>query len=141
MGKIIVLYLIVITFVYGNNGQETKNLKKGERRFYEIKSEINESIEQKVFKNQKNKNEATKEGFKTADERLDFLFLEEAELIKLEKELGITTNENNKFNGEEFKKIYEKFTLESNSLEKLKLENLKLNQYLNRLNTIEKDLE
>lgn len=141
MGNLIFLYLVLSIFSYGNNeNQKPENLKKGERRFYEIKSEINDSIEKKIFKNQKNKNEAVKEGFKDANERLEFLLLEEAEIIKLEKEVGINTNANDKFSGEEFKNIYIKFVQESNILDKLKLENLKLNEQLNRLNAIEKEL-
>ena len=141
MEKLIFLYLILSSLSYGNENQKPENLKKGERRFYEIKSEINEPIEKKVFKNQKNKIETTKEGFKIANERLEFLLLEEAEIVKLEKQLGINLNEKNKFSGEEFKKIYEKFMQESNTLEKLKLENFKLNEQLKRLNVIEKELK
>lgn len=142
MKKLIILCLTLSIFCYGNEEeQRPTNLRKGRRRFYEIKAEINDPIEKKVFRNQENKDEVLKEGFKNADKRLTFIFLEEAEIIKLEKELGIKNDENNRFNGEEFKKIYEKYTLESNSLEKLKLENIKLNQHLNRLNIIEKELE
>lgn len=142
MQRIILLYLILFVFSYGKTENQTStDLKEGERRFYEIKSEINTPIEKKVFKNQNIKNEAAKEGFKNANERLEFLLLEEDEIIKLEKEVGITTSENNKFSGIEFKKIYEEFTTKSNELEKLKLENIKLNEQLNRLNMIEKELK
>lgn len=142
MDKLILLYLILSVFIYSNEKtQELLDLKKREKNSLEMKPKIDEPIEKKVLRNQENKNETVNEGLRNANERLDFLLSKEAEIVELEKELGINISKNNKVNSDEFKKNYKKFIMESNKLEKLKLENIKLNQYLNRLNAIEKELE
>ena len=155
--KKIILCFILITFLAngvtleevrksGSTKEEvTKirltNLNTGEKRFNEIRSEINEPIETRVFKNLKEKNKAIDEGFENSKKRLAFLLLEESEVKEWEKKLGIDSKEENRFNGVEFKKVYSQYASESNSVEKLQMENQKMYQYLERLNSIESELK
>lgn len=92
--------------------EEKDKEKKGKKIIEEIKRDMNESLEEKVFRSGNNPEariEAAGAAFEIGKERIAFLKIEEEEIIKLEEALGIEANENRVFLGQKFDEVYDKF--------------------------------
>ncbi|BBA50773.1 hypothetical protein FV113G1_11220 [Fusobacterium varium] len=114
--------------------------KKGKKIIEDIRRDMNESLEEKVFRSENNPEArivAAGEAFKIGRERMAFLKMEEEEIIKLEEVLGMETDENRVFLSQKFDEVYDKFKTNNNEIELLLLENEKLNEYLSRLDRME----
>lgn len=117
--------------------------KEGKKVIEEIKRDMNESLEEKVFRSENNPEAriaAAGAAFEIGKERMDFLKMEEEEIMKLEEVLGMETDENRVFLSQKFDKVYDKFKTNNNEIEFLLVENEKLNEYLTRLDKIEQKI-
>ena len=117
--------------------------KEGKKVIEEIKRDMNESLEEKVFRSENNPEArivAAGAAFEISKERMDFLKMEEEEIMKLEEVLGMETDENRVFLSQKFDKVYDKFKTNNNEIEFLLVENEKLNEYLTRLDKIEQKI-
>ena len=145
MKKLILIYLSLSIFSYGNNGnQKLKDLKKGEKRYYKIRENLNESLELKVSRSKNNTKAriaAAGEAFEIGKERMVFLKAEEEEFIELEKILGIEPDENRAFLSQKFDEVNDKFNSNNNKIELLLFENEKLKEYLSRLDRMEQKVK
>ena len=119
---------------------EREEFKKGKKIIEEIKRDINESLEEKVFRSE-NTSEARMTAFEIGKDRISFLKAEEEEIIKLEEALGIENDSKGKFLGQQFDEVYNKFKNNNNEIELLLLENKKLNEYLSRLDKMEQKVK
>ena len=117
--------------------------EKGKKIIEGIRRDMNESLEEKVFRS-KNTPEAriaaAEATFEIGKERMAFLKMEEEEIMKLEEVLGMEINENRVFLSQKFDEVYDKFKTNNNEIEFLLFENKKLNEYLRRLEQIEKKI-
>ncbi|WP_462355099.1 hypothetical protein [Fusobacterium ulcerans] len=114
--------------------------KKGKKIIEDIRRDMNESLEEKVFRSENTPEAriaAAGEAFEIGRERMAFLKMEEEEIMKLEEILGMETDENRVFLSQKFDEVYDKFKTNNNEIELLLLENEKLNEYLSRLDRIE----
>ena len=114
--------------------------KKGKKILEEIRRDMNESLEEKVFRSENNPEArmvAAEKAFEIGRERMAFLKAEEKEIMELEKSLGIEGVNRDVFLGQKFDEVYDKFKTNNNEIELLLLENEKLNEYLSRLDRIE----
>ncbi len=124
--------------------EEKDKEKKGKKIIEEIKRDMNESLEEKVFRSGNNPEariEAAGAAFEIGKERIAFLKIEEEEIIKLEEALGIEANENRVFLGQKFDEVYDKFNSNNNEIELFLLENEKLKEYLIRLDKMEQKVK
>ncbi len=124
--------------------EEKDKEKKGKKIIEEIKRDMNESLEEKVFRSGNNPEariEAAGAAFEIGKERIAFLKIEEEEIIKLEEALGIEASENRVFLGQKFDEVYDKFNSNNNEIELLLLENEKLKEYLIRLDKMEQKVK
>lgn len=124
--------------------EEKDKEKKGKKIIEEIKRDMNESLEEKVFRSGNSPEariEAAGAAFEIGKERIAFLKIEEEEIIKLEEALGIEANENRVFLGQKFDEVYDKFNSNNNEIELLLLENEKLKEYLIRLDKMEQKVK
>ncbi|MGL5655642.1 MAG: hypothetical protein ACRCXY_02255 [Fusobacteriaceae bacterium] len=118
--------------------------EKQQKIMENIRKNMNESLEEKVFRSDnttKDRIEAAGKAFEIGKERITPLKMEEEEIIKLEKALGIEKDENRIFLSQEFDEIYNKFKTSNNKVELLLLENKKLNERLTRLDRMEQELK
>lgn len=118
--------------------------EKQQKIMENIRKNMNESLEEKVFRSDnttKDRIEAAGKAFEIGKERITPLKMEEEEIIKLEKALGIEKDENRIFLSQEFDEIYNKFKTSNNKVELLLLENTKLNERLTRLDRMEQELK
>lgn len=114
--------------------------KKGRKIIEDIRRDMNESLEEKVFRSEntpESRITAAGAAFEIGKERMAFLKMEEEEIMKLEEFLGIETNVNRVFLSQKFDEVYDKFKTNNNEIELLLLENEKLNEYLSRLDRME----
>ncbi|WP_279120032.1 hypothetical protein [Fusobacterium varium] len=114
--------------------------KKGKKILEDIRRDMNESLEEKVFRSENNPEArmvAAEKAFEIGRERMAFLKAEEKEIMELEKSLGIEGVNRDVFLGQKFDEVYDKFKTNNNEIELLLLENEKLNEYLSRLDRIE----
>ena len=114
--------------------------KKGKKIIEDIRRDINESLEEKVFRSDNNPEAriaAAGVAFKIGKERMAFLKMEEEEIVKLEEVLGMEPDENRVFLSQKFDEAYDQFNSNNNEIELLLLENEKLNEYLTRLDRME----
>ena len=114
--------------------------KKGKKIIEDIRRDMNESLEEKVFRSENTPEAritAAGEAFEIGRERMAFLKMEEEEIMKLEEILGMETDENRVFLSQKLDEVYDKFKTNNNEIELLLLENEKLNEYLSRLDRIE----
>ncbi|MCB8651083.1 hypothetical protein LJD95_17290, partial [Fusobacterium ulcerans] len=110
--------------------------KKGKKILEDIRRDMNESLEEKVFRSDNNPEAriaAAGAAFEIGKERMAFLKMEEEEIIKLEEVLGMEPDENRVFLSQKFDEVYDQFNSNNNEIELLLLENEKLNEYLSRL--------
>ncbi|MHD0319087.1 hypothetical protein [Fusobacterium sp. THCT1E2] len=113
--------------------------KKGKKILEDIRRDVNESLEEKVFRSE-NTPEAriTAAGaFEIGKERMAFLKMEEEEIVRLEKILGMEPDENRVFLSQKFDEVYDQFNSNNNEIKLLLLENEKFNEYLSRLDKME----
>ena len=118
--------------------------KKGKKIFEEIRRDMNESLEEKVFRSENNPEArmvAAEKAFEIGRERMAFLKAEEKEIMELEKSLGIEDANRDVFLGQKFDKVYDEFKSNNNELEILLLENEKLKEYLSRLDRMEEKVK
>ena len=118
--------------------------KKGKKIFEEIRRDMNESLEEKVFRSENNPEArmvAAEKAFEIGRERMAFLKAEEKEIMELEKSLGIEDVNRDVFLGQKFDKVYDEFKANNNELEILLLENEKLKEYLSRLDRMEEKVK
>ena len=114
--------------------------KKGKKILEDIRRDMNESLEEKVFRSENNPEArmvAAEKVFEIGRERMAFLKAEEKEIMELEKSLGIEGVNRDVFLGQKFDEVYDKFKTNNNEIELLLLENEKLNEYLSRLDKME----
>ena len=114
--------------------------KEGKKVIEEIKRDMNESLEEKVFRSDNNPEAriaAAGAAFEIGKERMAFLKMEEEEIVKLEEVLGMEADENRVFLSQKFDEVYDQFNSNNNEIELLLLENEKLNEYLSRLDRME----
>ena len=114
--------------------------KKGKKIIEDIRRDMNESLEEKVFRSENNPEAriaVAGDAFKIGKERMVFLKAEEEEIMKLEEVLGIEPDENRAFLSQKFDEVNDKFNSNNNEVELLLLENEKLKEYLSRLDRIE----
>ena len=119
---------------------EKEELKKGQKIIKEIQRDLNESLEEKVFRSENTleaRITAAGAAFEIGKERMAFLKMEEEEIVKLEEVLGMEPNENRVFLSQKFDEVYDQFNSNNNEIELLLLENEKLNEYLSRLDRME----
>ena len=140
MKKLILIYLSLSIFSYGNNGnQKLKDLKKGEKRYYKIRENLNESLELKVSRSKNNTKAriaAAGEAFEIGEDRLYFIKNEEKEIKQFNKEIGINDS-NNLFLGQKYDKIYKEFNKVKKEIGILEKENKKLREYDKKLREME----
>lgn len=118
--------------------------KKGKKILEEIRRDMNESLEEKVFRSENNPEArmvAAEKAFEIGRERMAFLKAEEKEIMELEKSLGIEDANRDIFLGQKFDKVYDEFKSNNNELEILLLENEKLKEYLSRLDRMEEKVK
>ena len=118
--------------------------KKGKKILEEIRRDMNESLEEKVFRSENNPEArmvAAEKAFEIGRERMAFLKAEEKEIMELEKSLGIEDVNRDAFLGQKFDKVYDAFKANNNELEILLLENEKLKEYLSRLDRMEEKVK
>ncbi|MHD0313207.1 hypothetical protein [Fusobacterium varium] len=118
--------------------------KKGKKILEEIRRDMNESLEEKVFRSENNPEArmvAAEKAFEIGRERMAFLKAEEKEIMELEKSLGIEDINRDVFLGQKFDKVYDEFKANNNELEILLLENEKLKEYLSRLDRMEEKVK
>ena len=118
--------------------------KKGKKILEEIRRDMNESLEEKVFRSENNPEArmvAAEKAFEIGRERMAFLKAEEKEIMELEKSLGIEDVNRDVFLGRKFDKVYDEFKANNNELEILLLENEKLKEYLSRLDRMEEKVK
>ena len=118
--------------------------KKGKKILEEIRRDMNESLEEKVFRSENNPEArmvAAEKAFEIGRERMAFLKAEEKEIMELEKSLGIEDANRDIFLGQKFDKVYDEFKANNNELEILLLENEKLKEYLSRLDRMEEKVK
>ena len=118
--------------------------KKGKKILEEIRRDMNESLEEKVFRSENNPEArmvAAEKAFEVGRERMAFLKAEEKEIMELEKSLGIEDANRDVFLGQKFDKVYDEFKSNNNELEILLLENEKLKEYLSRLDRMEEKVK
>ncbi len=118
--------------------------KKGKKILEEIRRDMNESLEEKVFRSENNPEArmvAAEKAFEVGRERMAFLKAEEKEIMELEKSLGIEDVNRDVFLGQKFDKVYDEFKANNNELEILLLENEKLKEYLSRLDRMEEKVK
>ena len=118
--------------------------KKGKKIIKDIRRDMNESLEEKVFRSENNpeaRMAAAGEAFKIGKERMVFLKAEEEEIMKLEEVLGIEPDENRAFLSQKFDEVNDKFNSNNNEVELLLLENEKLKEYLSRLDRMEQKVK
>lgn len=118
--------------------------KKGKKILEEIRRDMNESLEEKVFRSENNPEArmvAAEKAFEIGRERMAFLKAEEKEIMELEKSLGIEDANRDVFLGQKFDKVYDEFKANNNELEILLLENEKLKEYLSRLDRMEEKVK
>ena len=118
--------------------------KKGKKILEEIRRDMNESLEEKVFRSENNPEArmvAAEKAFEIGRERMAFLKAEEKEIMELEKSLGIEDANRDVFLGQKFDKVYDEFKSNNNELEILLLENEKLKEYLSRLDRMEEKVK
>ena len=118
--------------------------KKGKKIIEDIRRDMNESLEEKVFRSENNpeaRMAAAGEAFKIGKERMVFLKAEEEEIMKLEEVLGIEPDENRAFLSQKFDEVNDKFNSNNNEVELLLLENEKLKEYLSRLDRMEQKVK
>ncbi|MHD0315578.1 hypothetical protein [Fusobacterium varium] len=118
--------------------------KKGKKILEEIRRDMNESLEEKVFRSENNPEArmvAAENAFEIGRERMAFLKAEEKEIMELEKSLGIEDINRDVFLGQKFDKVYDEFKANNNELEILLLENEKLKEYLSRLDRMEEKVK
>ena len=114
--------------------------KKGKKILEDIRRDMNESLEEKVFRSENNSEDriaAAGAAFEIGKERMAFLKMEEEEIMKLEEVLGMESDENRVFLSQKFDEVYDQFNSNNNEIELLLLENEKLNEYLSRLDRME----
>ena len=114
--------------------------KKGKKIIEDIRRDMNESLEEKVFRSENTPEArivAAETAFEIGKERMAFLKMEEEEIIKLEAALGIENNDGKRFLSQEFDKVYNEFKSNNSNIDLLLLENKKLNEYLSRLDKME----
>lgn len=116
------------------------------RELYKKRRELNESIEEKIFKSSnkdlKTKIETTKEAYKLGKDRIDFLVAEEEQLLSLEKAIGIKQEPKEAiYLNKKYDEIGEKIKKSNSVSEILMLENEKLESYLLRLDEMEAKLK
>ena len=118
--------------------------KKGKKILEDIRRDMNESLEEKVFRSENNPEArmvAAEKVFEIGRERMAFLKAEEKEIMELEKSLGIEDVNRDVFLGQKFDKVYDEFKSNNNELEILLLENEKLKEYLSRLDRMEEKVK
>lgn len=118
--------------------------KRGKKILEEIRRDMNESLEEKVFRSENNPEArmvAAEKAFEIGRERMAFLKAEEKEIMELEKSLGIEDANRDVFLGQKFDKVYDEFKSNNNELEILLLENEKLKEYLSRLDRMEEKVK
>ena len=123
---------------------EKSEEKKGKKILEEIRRDMNESLEEKVFRSENNPEArmvAAEKAFEVGRERMAFLKAEEKEIMELEKSLGIEDANRDVFLGQKFDKVYDEFKSNNNELEILLLENEKLKEYLSRLDRMEEKVK
>ncbi len=114
--------------------------KKGKKIIEDIKRDMNESLEEKVFRSENTpeaRMAAATGAFEIGKERMAFLKMEEEEIIKLKEVLGMEPNENRVFLSQKFDEVYDEFNSNNNEIELLLLESEKLNECLSRLDKME----
>ena len=117
--------------------------EKGKKIIEGIRRDMNESLEEKVFRSENTPEAriaAAGAAFEIGRERMAFLKMEEEEIMKLEEVLGMETDENRVFLSQKFDEVYDKFKTNNNEIEFLLFENKKLDEYLRRLEQIEKKI-
>ena len=118
--------------------------KKGKKIIEDIRRDMNESLEEKVFRSENTpeaRMTAAGTDFEIGRERMFFLKREEEEIMKLEDALGIEKDENRVFLSQKFDEVHDKFKSNNNEIEFLLLENEKLNEYLSRLDKMEQRIK
>ena len=118
--------------------------KKGKKIIEDIRRNMNESLEEKVFRSENNpeaRMAAAGEAFKIGKERMVFLKAEEEEIMKLEEVLGIEPDENRAFLSQKFDEVHEEFILKNDEIQILSSENKRLNEYLSKLDTMEQKVK
>ena len=114
--------------------------EKGKKIIEDIRRDMNESLEEKVFRSENTPEAriaAAGAAFEIGKERMVFLKMEEEEIMKLEEVLGMEPDEKRVFLSQKYDEVYDEFKSNNNEIELLLLENEKLNEYLSRLDRME----
>ena len=122
-----------------NNSKNTATSKTAKKVMKEKREDLFESLEEKVFRapnGTKAKIQATDAAFDTGKKRMYYLQREEDQIRALESELGMEETDHN-FLTEKYDAVMEEFKTTKNEIEALELENIKLKEYLARLNAME----
>ncbi|MGF6905874.1 hypothetical protein [Fusobacterium sp. PH5-44] len=137
--------LSLVMNVYGASSRKaveksnSTSFKAAKKVMHEKREDLFESLEEKVFRapsTTKGKIQATDKAFDTGKKRMYYLQREEDQIRSLEGELGMEDVDHN-FLTEKYDGVMEEFKTTKNEIEALEIENRKLKEYLNRLNTME----
>ncbi|WP_462425395.1 hypothetical protein [Fusobacterium varium] len=123
---------------------EKEEEKKGKKVLEDIRRDMNESLEEKVFRSKDNPEEKAAvaiTAFEIGEERMSFLKMEEEEIKELENALGTKGDENRVFLSEKFDGVHEEFKLKNHEIQTLSSENKMLNEYLSKLDTMEQKVK
>ena len=106
--------------------------KEGKKVIEDIRRDLNESLEEKVFRSKNTIETRTASG--------EAAFETGKEIMEFEEILGMEANENRVFLSQKFDEIHKEFNFNKNEIESISIENKKLNEYLSKLNNIEQKI-
>ncbi|BBA53269.1 hypothetical protein FV113G1_P10700 (plasmid) [Fusobacterium varium] len=149
MKKILSIFLLFLCFTFIHSSEKLnedkvklENIEKGKKIIKEIKKELNESLEEKVFRESNSKYSkvlAADRAFEIGKERLFFIENEEKEILDISKFLNLEID-NKSFLSLQFNEVHNQFNIQKKQIEHLIEENEKLYKYLKQLEEMEKKL-
>lgn len=120
--------------------EETAKNNEEEAILKEKRRELNESLEEKVFRSKNTPEDraaAAEEAFEIGKDRVAFMRMEEQQIRDLEKQAGIKPDKNHPLMAEEFDKVYNKYKKNNDKVGALIYENQRLKEYLDKLDAME----
>lgn len=122
--------------------EKKAQIKEGKKVIKEIREDLNESLELKVFRSENTpeaRQEAAEKAFETGDDRLAFLRAEEEEIDRYKKEGKM--EDGRKLLDAKFQETYTQFKENQEKMKSLQAENEKLKAMMNKLETMENNLK
>lgn len=120
--------------------EETTKANQEEEILKEKRRELNESLEEKVFRSKNTPEDralAADDAFEIGKDRVAFMRMEEQQIRQLEKQAGIKPDKKHPLMAEEFDKVYNKYKKNNDKVGALIYENQRLKEYLDKLDAME----